>query len=300
MNARIRLPRLLAWAWLVCSAVWIGRACGEETSQKYLLRYKFQPQETLRWEVLHRAKIDTTVSGTSQTAETLSKSIKAWRVKEVRADGSAVFEHLVESVDMRQKLSGRPEVRYDSLKDKQPPVGYEDVARSLGVPLSEVTLDPKGKVLRRSRQPVKAAAAPTSGLLTIPLPDDAVAVGHVWSLPSEVEVNLATGGVKRVKTVQRFHLQDVKTGVATIGVSTQILTPIQDPALESQLIECASTGTVRFDIEAGRIVGQQMDVDKGVIGFRGETSRLHYLTRFTESLLPGRMRTAEHQSARRG
>ena len=36
----------------------------------YLLRYKFQPGETLRWNVLHRNRVRTTVSGTTQTAET--------------------------------------------------------------------------------------------------------------------------------------------------------------------------------------------------------------------------------------
>jgi hypothetical protein len=29
-----------------------------------------------------------------------------------------------------------------------------------------------------------------------------------------------------------------------------------------------------------------MDVDKSVVGFRGEASSIHYLTRFTEELLP--------------
>ena len=74
--------------------------------------------------------------------------------------------------------------------------------------------------------------------------------------------------------------------MATIRVATQILTPIHDPAIESQLIQYESAGTVRFDIDAGRILGQQMEVDKGVVGFRGEASSIHYLTRFTEDFLP--------------
>ena len=42
---------------------------------------------------------------------------------------------------------------------------------------------------------------------------------------------------------------------------------------------------MRFDIDAGRVLGQEMDVDKGVVGFRGEASSIHYLTRFTEEFL---------------
>ncbi len=81
------------------------------------------------------------------------------------------------------------------------------------------------------------------------------------------------------------------------AVATQILTPIHDPAIEAQLIQRESSGTVRFDIEAGRIVRQQMDVDKRVVGFRGEASSLHYLTRFTEELVPSAAKTAQRDSA---
>ena len=52
------------------------------------------------------------------------------------------------------------------------------------------------------------------------------------------------------------------------------------------MIQYESAGVVRFDLDAGQILGQQMDVDKGVVGFRGEASSIHYLTRFTEDLLP--------------
>ncbi len=77
----------------------------------------------------------------------------------------------------------------------------------------------------------------------------------------------------------------MKTGVATIHLATQILSPVHDPAIEAQLIQFESAGTVRFDIDAGRILGQEMAVDKGVVGFRGEASNIHYLTEFSEEFV---------------
>lgn len=269
-------------------------------AEKFTLRYLFKPGQTLRWEVTHRAKIDTTISGASQTAETQSRSVKVWRVTAVQPDGSATFQHLVESVDMRHKFAGRPEVRYNSLTDKQAPAGFEQVAQSLGVPLTSITLDARGKVLKRQQHSATAVAAPPQSQITLPLPESPVAVGETWSLPNEVAVNLPQGGSRRIKTVQRFSLESVKNGVAAISVSTQVLTPIHDPALESQLMECAAAGTVRFDLDAGRILSQQLDVDKGVVGFRGETSSVHYLTRFTESLLPDAPKTASQSGEKRG
>jgi hypothetical protein len=259
--------------------------------EKYTLRYKFHPGETIRWEVEHRSNVRTTVSKTTQTAETLSLSVKQWRVTDVRPDGAATFEHSVACVDMRQKLTGRNEVRYNSRTDAKPPVGFEDVARSVGVPLSVVTLNAQGKVLHRDQRTAKPSAH-TEGWMTIPLPDGPVPIGHAWSLPQNIDIPLETGGVKRIKAIQQFVLEDVQTGVATIRVSTDVLTPITDPAIESQLVQRETAGRVRFDLDAGRILGQQMDIDKHVVGFRGEASSIHYVNRFSERLLNDPVKTA--------
>src|SRR5208282_5464437 len=92
-------------------------AANDSESQQYLLRYKFHPGDTLRWSVIHRCRIRTPVSGSTQTAETTTTSVKVWRVHEVKPDGSVVFDHMVESVDMRHRLSGRDEVHYNSRTD---------------------------------------------------------------------------------------------------------------------------------------------------------------------------------------
>ena len=253
--------------------------------EKYTLRYSFHPGETLRWNVEHRSLVRTAVSGTDQTAETVSYSEKVWRVKDVKPDGAATFEQLVPWVDMWQKLPESNEIRYDSRTDAKPPVGFEDVAASVGVPLSIITMDAKGKILKRQRKETRGVAA-NEGAITIPLPDEPIAVGHVWTFPCDIDVPLESGGVKKIKALQQFKLESVKTGVASIRVSTQIISPVTEPAIEAQVVQREGTGVVRFDIDAGRIVGQQMDVDKHVVGFRGQASSLHYVTRFTEQWIP--------------
>jgi hypothetical protein len=299
-------------------------AAAKPDAEKYTLRYQFHPGETLRWNVAHRCQIRTSISGTTQTAETLTNSVKVWRVREVRPDGTATFEHMVESVQMRHKLSGRDEVRYDSGKlsksendelrraaehekkpdevrydsrtDKQAPRGFAHVAQAVGVPLSTITLDTKGKVVQRKRHPVKGASA-AEGEMTIPLPEGPIPVGHQWTSSHDIEAPLPSGAVQRLKTRQTFTLLGVKTGVATIRVATQILTPINDPAVESLVLQYGSSGTVRFDLDAGRVLGQQMDVDKGVVGFRGEASSIRYVSRFSEEFQPAEARVAGRATA---
>jgi hypothetical protein len=265
--------------------------------EKYTLRYQFHPGDVLRWNVVHRCRIRTSVSDSTQNAETNTTSVKLWRVRAVTPDGTATFEHLVESVDMRQSLTGREDVHYDSKTDLHAPPGFEDVAQAVGVTLSVVTMDVQGKVLQRKRSPIKASIA-SEGDMTVRMPDGPIAVGHEWSFPHDIEVPLPGGGIKKIKSVQTFKLLSVKTGVASIRVATQILTPLNDPALESQVMQYESSGTVRFDIDAGRMLGQQMDVDRGVVGFRGEASSIRYASRFTEEFLSVRA-AAEIRTSRR-
>jgi len=279
----------LSWLFVCCGLV----CAADEPSaasdvaadaQTYLLRYKFEPGEMVRWKVVHQALVRSTVSGTTQTAETRSESVKVWQVKDVSPDGDqATFVHSVDSVDMRQSVSGRQDVHYNSRTDAVVPTEFEEVAKAVGVPLSVILLDNRGRVLKRQEERSQPHAQP--GEMTIPLPEKAVAVKETWSLPHDANVRQKDGSNKQVKTRQEFTLMEVNNGIATIRVETIVLTPVRDPALEAQLIQHMTDGSVRFDIEAGRVIGQQVDIDKHVIGFQGEASSMHYVTRFTEELL---------------
>jgi len=281
----------------ICSLAFLSMACNSPAAEleKYTLRYQFHPGETLHWNVEHRTLVRTAVSGSEQTVETISDSEKVWRVKEVKPDGTATFELLVQWVDMRQKPAGGNEIRYDSRTDAKPPMGFDDVAASVGVPLSIITMDARGKIITRQRKETRGVAA-NEGPITIPLPDEPIAVGHVWTFPSDIEVPLESGGVKKIKALQQFKLESVQTGVASIRVSTQIISPVTEPAIEAQIVHRESAGVVRFDIDSGRIIGQQMDIDKHVIGFRGQASSLHYVTRFSEQWIPETANSAAKSS----
>ena len=167
------------------------------------------------------------------------------------------------------------------------------MARAVGVPLAVVTIDARGKVLQRKQNFVKAAVA-GQGEITILLPEQAVAVGSSWTSSDFIDVPMPDGTVRRLPARQNFKLESVQTGVATIAMSTQITTPIRDAALEARVLQYEPTGSVRFDIDGGRILSRRLDVNKTVIGFRGEASSIHYIGRSTEEYL-----AAPHEVAAR-
>lgn len=260
-------------------------------TQKYDLIYKFAPGEQVRTEIVHKAAVQTTIDGSTQKAETQSKSVKVWRVDEVKDDGTVKFLHTVESIDMWQRTQGRKEVRYNSLTDTEVPAGYEEVASAVGKPLTIVTMNKRGKILKREEK--RAQPIGTSTQMTIPLPEGPIAIGETWNCPVDIDVTLSEGGTKKIHTRQKFTLEKVVDGLATIAVDSQVLTPIHDPSIEAQLIQRMSAGTVKFDLAAGRVTSQQLDLDRHVIGFSGAASSMHYVTRFTEELLPATEQTAK-------
>ncbi|HQU46819.1 MAG TPA: hypothetical protein PK867_28705, partial [Pirellulales bacterium] len=259
-------------------------------TKSYKLRYKFRPGEMMRWEVEHRAKVRTTVQGSTQTAETFSSSIKVWTIESVDDQANAKLIYSVERVDMRQKYDGRQETHYNSDTDEAPPPGYDGVAGAVGKPLAELTLNPLGAVVKREERYVQAA--PMQENVTLPLPENAVAVGEEWTMPADITVTLPSKSTRKIKARQLYRLDAVDDGLATIHLETQVLTPLNDPAIESQLVQSKANGTVKFDIAAGRILSQQSDVDEHVYGFQGPASNLHYVMRFSEKLLPDLSRAA--------
>jgi hypothetical protein len=255
---------------------------GPKDDTKYDLLYKFRPGNILRYSVEHNASIRSTIDEITQAAQTKTESVKLWKVTDVLPLGDIEFMNVVERVHMVNQLPDRDPVEYDSEKDKQAPAGFEDAAKAVGVPLSVVRITPRGKVVRRDVK-FRQQSAEDDGAVILRLPEQPVAVGDTWDEPLEIKIDLKDAGSKSIQTRRHHKLSSVTNGIATIEVTYQVLSPI-DARIESQLVQRLMSGEVRFDIEAGRVVSQRMDVDKRILGFAGPTSSMQYVMRMEEKL----------------
>ena len=257
----------------------------ESGAERHLLRYRFRAGEVVRSKVIQQTKIETTIAGSTQAAEMTSISTKAWRVTKVEDDGRITFDTMIEAVDMRQQMSGRQEVRYNSKTDPKPPPGYESAAASVGKLLTTITIDSSGKLLSREKKN-QVGVDNLNAQIVVPLPEAPVAVGEPWSVPLDVAVSLdgIPGNTKNLTVKNRYQLERVEDGIAHISVQT-VLPPVNDPRIRAQLIQRMTKGTIRFDIKAGRVLSQHTDLDEQVIGFSGPNSSLQYVGRFSEELI---------------
>ena len=266
-------------------------------AKKWLLRYKFQMGEVLRYRVRHTANVRTIIEETTEQLESKSDSIKAWKVTDVLPDGSMEFVHVVEQVRMSNRRPNRALTEYDSQHDKTPPAGFEQAARAIGVPISVIRLAPDGRILDREEKIPQPEHTPDMPI-TPRLPDGPIRVGEKWNESYQVQAQRKSGTNLQIHTRRHCQLLKVDHGIATFSVEYQILTPV-DAYIESQLVERLTKGTVHFDLDHGRIVSQQMAVNRRILGFSGGTSSMHFVAQMEERLLGPEEKLASKPDGRR-
>lgn len=279
---------------LGCLVLAAPAAAESPADEIFLLRYRFSPEEAIRYRVTHVAKTKTRIRGAEEVSHVHTVSEKLWRVSDVADDGGMTFVHSVESVEMMQQTGESDEIRWNSESGETVPVIFETVAAQLKTPLSTVTIDPRGGETQR-----KTHAGTESNLgmggLTLPLPEEAIPAGHSWNVPREIKARSESGEIKKVRARDTYTLEKVQTGVATLKVRSEILTPVEEPGVKAQIVQQLSNGTIRFDIDAGRVLSKQLDWDETVVGFQGANSLMEYRARLTEELVTEAVRTAKRR-----
>ncbi len=260
------------------------------TQERHLLQYKFRKGDVLKWKIVHLATTETTIQEKPETSKTRSVAIRRWEVLDVDEHGNATIEVTVEEVEMWQHISDRAEVSYNSRTDKTAPPEYMAVAETVGVPLLKAKVTPNGQIVGRNRP--KKGFDLGLGDMTIPFPKTPLAVGKSWYVPRDLMIQLPGGTVKRIKIRQKYTLIKVETGVATIRVKSQPVTPVNNPQIEAQLMQDLIDGTIRFDLDAGCLLSRQVDWDDTVVEFAGPASMIKYRARLTEKRIPSTPKTA--------
>ena len=265
----------------------------DSESQSYLLRYSLEAGEQLHYEVTHVAKTKTRIRGAEEVSQVHTTSQRHWNVLEAN-DAESTFEHVLDAVEMTQQQGEKEEIRWNSAEQEAPPAVFERIAEQIGRPLSTVTITPRGQEVRREDD----AGTKTSlgmGSLTLAFPEEPITVGSSWSVPREVRARTEDGEVKPIKIRELFTLEKVQTGVAYLNVRSEPLTPIKEESVRAQVVQQLSNGTIRFDIDNGRMLSKQLDWDETVVGFQGANSLMEYRARFTERLVDGVERTARRK-----
>ncbi len=216
--------------------------------QVYQLAYKLEKGETIRWTVEHVASTKTQLAGETEETSSRSESTKVWNVSSVDKLGNITFVHSIEAVKMWQKIGETDPVAYDSRTDTEVPDEYQSVSEKLGKPLAVFSITPNGEITDRKSN-LQGARFGT-GDVTVPLPKEAIPVGHKWNVPTTLQATDEDGRNQQLKARISYQLVKVKSGNAYISFRTEILTPVESEKIKSQIMQQQTKGYLVFDIQS--------------------------------------------------
>jgi hypothetical protein len=289
-------PLILAWIPLSASflpaqddakqglSATLERAARQATQrQQFEFRYQFPVGETLRWNVEHISTNKTSMEEVTEVMSSRTESTTAWKVLSLDSHGNATLEQTIESANWWQKTGDKNPISFNSADRQPPPQEFASMAQTVGRPLMTMCVDPLGTTISSSAEDNQYKFG--TGSPWIPFPQHPIAVGDLWYEPSEVTAFNEDKSIRRVKLRIRYELADVRDQKATINFSTEILTPVDDPHVQSQLLQRITRGVLTFDLARGRMVGKRVNWNEKVQGFHGPNSLLHYLGQYTVLIL---------------
>lgn len=267
-----------------------------EGGENFLLRYKFTSGTRVISEVTHLAKTNTKIDTTEQDSNSRTVSQKTWDFVSVEK-GKMTFEYRIAAIDMSQRIGNADELRFSSADSEPPHPQFKSAADSVGRVISTVTIDEQGLIIARSDE----INPPSLGMgdITLPLPEKPVSIGGSWECPREMRIRREDGSQKIVRFRELYKLDKVSLGVATVSVRSEMITIITEPKEEAQVLQQLSNGTVRFDMQAGRMISKDLTWDKRVVDFAGPGSSMEYNSRLSEEVTKTESFTPASRTARK-
>ncbi|MCC9600529.1 hypothetical protein LOC67_08145 [Stieleria sp. JC731] len=282
------MARILALLTIV--AIQTSLTFAEDEAEKYTLRYSLTSGQRLNYEVTHVAKTKTRFQGQEEVSQVHTVSRRYWDVTEVD-EKDMTFDHIVDSVEMTQQQGEQDEIRWSSTSGDEPPVQFSKVAEQIGKKLATISVNARGQETAREDHGGSKASL-GMGSLTLALPEEPIAIGDSWSIPREIKTRTDDGLVKPIKIRELYTLEKVKSGVATLSIRSEPLTPIKEESVRAQVVQQLSNGSIKFDIDAGHMISKELNWDETVVGFQGANSLMEYRARMSEELLEDVPRTA--------
>lgn len=261
----------------------------DEADRKYTLQYKFLAEKVAYYKVENQSKIELHQGQAEQEVEHREVTEKHYRAG-VDLDGNCVLQMTIDRVQMSASVDGGSPVEFDSQDGEDPPAQFEGVADQVGQPHVRVKVSPTGEILQLQwlqQADTETLTAKNAGKLDllVRLPDEPVAIGDVWKERYETDITVGQG-LKKAITMQRtYKLTAVEGNIATIRLDTAVITPLQDPEQEAQLIQKTPSGTIKFDINRGILLSKETSLDRKVVGFAGPKSFIRNVTTRRESYL---------------
>lgn len=276
----MRSTRFSAWHWGLFGLIALAGP-GVATADAATLRWKFRPNETLRYAIETRTVLSDKFANGQELKTTTTQAVEmSWAVRSVNADGSAEMTLTIDRV--ADKVDGpRGKIEFDS-KSGQEPQGaiagslanlYKSViGQAIPFRLS-ARGEPSGlkvpeKMADSLRQAGPAAAASSPlfseeglrnliGLTTLVVPQEDLAAGKTWN--HEEKQTAPDGTTLTLATTYTYQGTEAVAGRPADAIAQATRIDIVPPAQAKDQFPLKikaqdSRGVTHFDNEAGRLI----------------------------------------------
>jgi hypothetical protein len=311
-----RLTMWYAWkrvCWLngVCLLASIGftasNACGEEppsavdaiaaanraVHEPVQLAYKFQPGQFVHYLGYNKIEMRTQLQGRLYDTSQHNETGKHFRVVSVDEQGVALIEPVMDWAKMSARMPDKGEVSFDSESKSPVQPQFRFIKETIGRPVARFQVAPTGELVKAiivdttAPAPMREAAQKLNAQFEffVRLPKAPVKVGGKWNEDSSMTVTGGKGDRHPVSIRRVYELTAVNGDMASIKFKTLILTQLDDPELEKQVMQSATSGTIKFDIEKGLVRSYAANVNKTTLNAFGSESLMQIVGETTETLV---------------
>ncbi|MBQ5791001.1 MAG: hypothetical protein IIW01_11990, partial [Thermoguttaceae bacterium] len=260
---------------------------GVDERPKYRLEYKFQPNTSLRWNVVHQVRKKVSYAGKETTTETSSTAFRRWDFGERGVDGKLAAQHEIDRMILRQNEEGKDPIDFDSERDLVVPkeIAAFGTEKAIGVVLETFDINPCGVMSEKKKLVAEYQGREGDSNVLVPFPTEPVAVGDVWTVPYALYLKGGDEVVRPYRVVERFRLESVDDKFATISFTTTLMSIVDDPVVEGALAERLFSGRALFDRERGLTLRTELTFNRRVANAFGFSSYLEYNCQVVEKLI---------------
>lgn len=260
-----------------------------------LLRYRFAEGEDIAYRIDHDTTFIASKGPLREKTASRTTTDQRFQVVAVDPGGTATLRVVIDHARMQYAFNDEKPSVFDSREKVLPAPIFAGVSRAVGQPLAEVRVRPSGEVESAkpllstdelNNTPGKAGLeGDGSASLFTTLPARPARLNDEWSDTFVTRIAVSKTLHRDVTILRQYRLESVENGIATIAYKSSPLTVVTDPGQLVQLIQRTSTGTIRFDVRAGRVVGRSTKVDNVEIGWAGADSSYRAVCTFDERLV---------------
>jgi hypothetical protein len=256
------------------------------TAQAPMWQFRWQPGEVLIYRVEHVSNASTVSDGTKAETKTKLNLTKRWKVIAVDATGISTLELSLAALRWETVTPKGETLVYDS-EDAAKSDSHlkEELGKYLGQANAILRVDPQGKVIEvKESRFGPASRFESEPPFAVVLPGEGPRADQTWERSYDITLEPPQGTGEKFPAVQSYQCKTIVDAVVTIGLTTTARS-LPDNALDRiPLLEKQPTGTIVFDVQAGRMLSADLRIDKELTNYQGQGSSYHIQSTYKEEL----------------